>query len=153
EGADKDGCPYPQFEALVAMMENESEICLGHPVSVKYVNEKWRKRGFKYNLFSIILNLIFHICLMIYTIKLIGEFKIVCSPGSQDHGKNCRNSMERKNETAKENEIAKENETAKTPKRIHRELDAPVMIMLRIILLTITFASMSKDIFQKCRHE
>ena len=81
---DKDGRPYPQFEALVAMMENESELCLGHPVSVKYVNEKWRERGFKYNLFSIILNLIFHICLMIYTIKFIDEFDLsVCSKGSQ----------------------------------------------------------------------
>jgi uncharacterized membrane protein len=55
------------------MVENESEICLGHPVSVKYVNLKWQKRGFKYSLIAIILSLIFHICLMAYAILVIGE--------------------------------------------------------------------------------
>ena len=51
--------------------------------------------------------------------------------------------MERKNETAKENE------TSNKTKRINNKVpDANVMITLKIILLTMTFAAMSKDIFQ-----
>lgn len=55
------------------MVENECEMCLGHPVAVKYVNLKWRKRGFTYSLAYIILSLIFQICLMTYVTQVIGE--------------------------------------------------------------------------------
>ena len=54
------------------MAEKTSEVCLRHPVAVKYVDIKWRKRGFKYTIGLILLTLIFHICLMIYTTRVIG---------------------------------------------------------------------------------
>ena len=54
------------------MAENVSEIGLCHPVAVKYVDKKWRKRGFKVTLALILATLLFHICLMIYTTRVIG---------------------------------------------------------------------------------
>ncbi len=62
----------PRFEALDVMAENICEICLRHPVAVKYVDRKWRKRGFKYTVALILLTLLFHICLMVYTTDVIG---------------------------------------------------------------------------------
>ncbi len=62
----------PRFEALNLMAENTCEICLRHPVAVKYVDIKWRKRGFKYTMALILLTLLFHICLMVYTTQVIG---------------------------------------------------------------------------------
>ena len=54
------------------MAENVCEIGLRHPVVVKYVDKKWRKRGFKVTLALILATLLFHICLMIYTTRVIG---------------------------------------------------------------------------------
>ena len=65
----------PRLEALNCMMENGSEACISHPVAAKFVDVKWRKRGFKYSLASITLSMIFHICLMTYTTLVIGEVK------------------------------------------------------------------------------
>ncbi|XP_028403677.1 transient receptor potential cation channel subfamily A member 1-like isoform X3 [Dendronephthya gigantea] len=65
--------PNPKFEALDAMIENKSEICLGHPVAIKYINVKWIKRGFKFCLLSIFLNLIVHICLLTHVIFVVGQ--------------------------------------------------------------------------------
>ena len=63
---------YSRFEALEMMAENVSEIGLRHPVVLKYVDIKWRKRGFKYTLALILMTLVFHVCLMIYTTLVIG---------------------------------------------------------------------------------
>ncbi|XP_028398178.1 transient receptor potential cation channel subfamily A member 1-like [Dendronephthya gigantea] len=98
------------------MVQNESEICLAHPLSVKYVNVKWRRRGFKYSLASIIVNLIFHICLMVYTILALG--KVDTSKrisGHYHHG------------------------VAST---------SSGMMLIRAILLIITFATVIKNLFQ-----
>ena len=70
---EKDTCP--RFEALDMMAESLSEIGLCHPVVVKYVDIKWRKRGFKYTLALILMTLVFHVCLMIYTTRVIGVVK------------------------------------------------------------------------------
>ena len=66
----KGGCS--RFEALDLMAETECQICLRHPVAVKYVDIKWRKRGFKFTVALILLTLLFHICLMLYTTRVIG---------------------------------------------------------------------------------
>ena len=63
---------YSRFEALEMMAESVSEIGLRHPVVLKYVDIKWRKRGFKYTLALILMTLVFHVCLMIYTTLVIG---------------------------------------------------------------------------------
>ena len=57
------------------MVENVSGIGLCHPVVVKYVDIKWRKRGFKYTIALIFWTLLFHICLMVYTTRVIGVVK------------------------------------------------------------------------------
>lgn len=62
----------PRFQALGLMAEDVSEICLHHPVAVKYVDIKWRKRGFKYIIALILQTLLFHVCLMVYTTRVIG---------------------------------------------------------------------------------
>lgn len=54
------------------MVENESEICLRHPVAVKYVDRKWIQRGYGYAIYLILMHLLFHVCLMFYTMRVIG---------------------------------------------------------------------------------
>ena len=68
----------PRLEALNCMMENAGDACIiSHPVAVKFVDVKWRKRGFKYSLASITLSMIFHIWLIIYTTLVVGEVKLI----------------------------------------------------------------------------
>ena len=57
------------------MAQNGSEIGLCHPAVVKYVDRKWRKRGFKYTLALILTTLLFHVYLMVYTTQVIGVVK------------------------------------------------------------------------------
>lgn len=83
---DEVSIPNPQFDALEVMIENESEICLGHPVAIKYINVKWIKRGFIFCLLSIFLNLIVHICLLTHVILVVGEVgKLLCTPSCHHH--------------------------------------------------------------------
>ena len=53
-------------------MESICGICLGHPLVVKYVDIKWKRRGFSYTLAIILLALLCHICIMVYTTDVIG---------------------------------------------------------------------------------
>ena len=62
----------PRCIALEMMVENECEICLRHPVAVKYVDRKWIQRGFRYTVCLILMHLLFHVCLMVYTMRVIG---------------------------------------------------------------------------------
>ncbi|XP_028398166.1 transient receptor potential cation channel subfamily A member 1-like isoform X2 [Dendronephthya gigantea] len=117
------GRPRPQFEALNAMIENECEICLGHPLSVKYVKVKWRKRGFKYSLASIIVNLIFHICLMVYAVLVVGKVH----PRQRFEVENVRNDTHHRHGVAP---------------------TAPGIMLIRSVLLIIIFATVTKNIFQ-----
>ena len=61
----------PRFKALEVMVENKCEICLRHSVAVKYVDRKWIQRGFRYTIGLILVNLLFHVCLMLYTTRVI----------------------------------------------------------------------------------
>jgi hypothetical protein len=54
------------------MVDEICEPCLRHPVAIKYVDLKWKKRGFSYTLAVLLLTLMCHICLMIYTTDVIG---------------------------------------------------------------------------------
>ena len=62
----------PQFEALQTLIDTECETCLRHPVVKKYVDIKWRKRGLKCTIALILIKLLFHISLMVYTTRVIG---------------------------------------------------------------------------------
>jgi hypothetical protein len=57
------------------MAEKTCEVCLRHPVAVgetRIRGNELRERGFKYTIGLILLTLIFHMCLMIYTTRVIG---------------------------------------------------------------------------------
>ncbi|CAB4030156.1 transient receptor potential cation channel subfamily A member 1-like [Paramuricea clavata] len=107
-------------------MENESEACISHPVAVKFVDVKWRKRGFKYSLASITLSMIFHICLIIYTTLVVGEVKQIIVVKEAD-GKNVTRHIHKRESTS---------------------ANAPNVMVLRIILLIITSGSVLKEIVQ-----
>ncbi|XP_046851415.1 transient receptor potential cation channel subfamily A member 1-like isoform X2 [Xenia sp. Carnegie-2017] len=125
ESKDNNGA-WPKFAALEMMTKQACEICLQHPVSKKYVNVKWKRRGFKYFVSLLIFDLVFHILFLVYTTEIIGGF----------------HSYKHINRTGGKNTTMTEN------KRRSQPLNASAMIFLRVIMLIITFASLTKELVQ-----
>ncbi|XP_028403676.1 transient receptor potential cation channel subfamily A member 1-like isoform X2 [Dendronephthya gigantea] len=118
----------PRFSALEMMVYNEVEGCVCHPVATKYVNIKWRRRGFHWTLAIILLALVLHICLMLYTTRVIG---VVTRRIERRHlGVNGTN------------------RTMNIHEREGRRPDASEMMALRVIILTVAHLEMLKDILE-----
>ncbi|XP_046847838.1 transient receptor potential cation channel subfamily A member 1-like isoform X2 [Xenia sp. Carnegie-2017] len=119
-------CSGPRFAALQRMTIEPCEICLRHPVSKKYVDVKWGRRGFKCVATILLLTLIFHISLLLYTSFVVG----VVDSRRLTHWTGGKNM------------------TITEMERDNRAPNSSGLVVLRVVMLLIAFFSSIKESIQ-----